>query len=217
MGVLYCNPFLQCFLLCEDYEHLSPCLDRSAVLLHTAVSDNRVSRMVGYRSTPPPRGLSNRLLFIYDPTAYVVPVLSEDTCPAELVFYETLVQNPPYYYEHTPTHPISISLPYGLPVQTLHSLLSATRPQSRSGVHCKFFWVLPRLSSYLPQRSECLPKTPHCCSYVFHFTLRRERLCTRQVWVNRQKFHKQRNSATTVAQGGARAFSCRLFHVHEPP
>ena len=50
--------------------------------------------MVQYHSSPPLRGLSKQL-FWYGPTAFFLPVLSEDTCPAELR-YETLVQNPLY-------------------------------------------------------------------------------------------------------------------------
>ena len=74
-------------------------------------------------------------LFIFGPTASLAPVLSEENCPAELV-YKTLVQNPPYYYEYTPsTHPISTSLPSGLPFPTSHPLRpSATRPQSEASV-----------------------------------------------------------------------------------
>ena len=110
---------------------LPPLIPISPTATHT-VSDSRVPKMVQYHSTPPPRGLSKRL-FIYGPTAFLVPVLSEDNCPAELV-YETLVQNSPYYFEYTPcTHPISTSLPSGLPVPTSHPLRpSATRPQSEA-------------------------------------------------------------------------------------
>ena len=83
---------------------LPPLIPISPTATHT-VSDSRVPKMVQYHSTPPPRGLSKRL-FIYGPTAFLVPVLSEDNCPAELV-YETLVQYPQHYYEYTPfMHPI---------------------------------------------------------------------------------------------------------------
>ena len=124
--------FLQYFLV-SDYKHSSPSLnpDQSYCYTHSLGQPSPQDGTIPFNSSTP------RLVqaTIYGPAAFLVPVLSEDNSPAELV-YETLVQNPPYYYENTPcTHPISTSLSSGLPDPTPHSLRpSTTRPQSGASV-----------------------------------------------------------------------------------
>ena len=124
---------LQYFLV-SDYKHSSPSLNsnQSYCYTHSLGQPSPQDGMIPFNSSTP--RLVQRL-FISGPTAFLVPVLSDDNCPAELV-YETLVQNPPYYYEYTPyTHPISTALPSGLPFPTSHPLRpSATRPQSGASV-----------------------------------------------------------------------------------
>ena len=108
--------FLQYFLV-SDYKHSSPPFnsDQSYCYTHSLGQPSPQDGTIPFNSSTP--RLVQRL-FISGPTASLVPVLSEDNCPAELVD-ETLVQNPPYYYEYTPyMHPISTSLPSGLPVPT---------------------------------------------------------------------------------------------------
>ena len=123
--------FLQYFLV-SDYKHSSPSLnsDQSYCYTHSLGQHSPQDGTIPFNSSTP--GLVQRV-FISGPTASLVPVFSEDNCSAELV-YETLVQNSPYYFEYTPcTHPISTSLPSGLPVPTSHPLRpSATRPQSEA-------------------------------------------------------------------------------------
>ena len=119
--------FLQYFLV-SDYIHSSPSLnsDQSYCYTQSLGQPRPQDGTIPFNSSTP-RPVQR--LFISGPTASLVPILSEDNCPAELI-YEALVQNLPYYYEYTIyTHPISTSLPSGLPFPTSHPLRpSATRP-----------------------------------------------------------------------------------------
>ena len=111
---------------------LPPFTPISPTATHT-VSDSRVPKMVQYHSTPPSRGLPNDCLFLAPLRPLSRFSLRITVLPR---VYETLVNNPPYYYEYKPyTHPISTSLPSGLPFPTSHPLrVSATRPQSEASV-----------------------------------------------------------------------------------
>ena len=135
--------FLQYFFVSDDKHH-SPSLksDQSYCYTHSLGQPSPQDGTRPFNSSTP--RLVQRL-FISGPSASLVPVLSEDNCRAELV-YETLVQNPPYYYENTPcTHPISTSLSSGLPDPTPHSLRpSTTRPQSGASVCLLYTSPSPR-------------------------------------------------------------------------
>ena len=136
----------------------------------------------------------SKRLFIYGPTAFLVPVLSEDNCLAELV-YDTLVKNPPYYDEYTPyTHPISNFFPPGLPAPTSHPLRPhAMRPQSGSSVVQTLLGL-----------AQTQPLTPGTIGVLArNSTLLRvptdSKTLTALYSANRQTFHKQRNSTITLA------------------
>ena len=124
--------FLRYFLV-SDSKHSSPSLnsDQSYYYTHSFGQPSPQDGTIPFNSSTP--RLVQRL-FICGPTASLVPVLSEDKCPAELV-YKTLVQNRPYYYEYTPyTHPISTSLPWITLSDITPPAAIGTRPQSKASV-----------------------------------------------------------------------------------